>query len=447
MDEQREALVKPLLIDKVKVCDYDISSVTVQKLLQAGICDTRDLRVRTPYEIRQEAKLSLFQYLRLFQYLHNNGLGVYEESEDKLTNNGFSLKVAKGIFPQEIGLSSYTIDDIYGHTGRWDMIHYHLKTTDIIVRLEKLHRISQERQKRRFVNPEIPYLYDTFYRIAAFHSRSEPYYQQDSPYCMAWERNTYEELVLRLREFGFLPDESDDYYNKYAIKYFGSKIEDEKLYDEIQYKLPWWYHFRMTTPEELKEKLYGIKNENVSNLEDHIKLTELPDLEASKKTYYEYIFRLRDYLVFPDEVKTVNDLINLGSEVVKHILTQEKYKPGKLTFPYSMRTNLDWLPSRYYCSLFQCGILGDNKTLKKCQSFSDPYERVIYSCEKAIDHKAISEFKLPDKLKDSLIKNNIFSFKELRLLSDKELLSIPGIGPQKLEYIRSFVASIREGLK
>ena len=181
MDEQREALVKPLLIDKVNVCDYDISSVTIQKLLQAGICDTRDLRVRTPYEIRLEAKLSLFQYLRLFQYLHNNCVGVYEESEDKLTNNGFSLKVAKGIFPQEIGLSSYTIDDIYGHTGRWDLIHYHLKTTDSIVRLEKLHRISQERQKRRFVNPEIPYRMETFYRIAAFYSRSEPYYQQDSP--------------------------------------------------------------------------------------------------------------------------------------------------------------------------------------------------------------------------------------------------------------------------
>ena len=87
MDEQRESLVKPLLIDKVKVCDYDISSVTIQKLLQAGICNTRDLRVRTPYEIRQEAQLSLFQYLRLFQYLHNNGVSVYEKSEDKLTQS------------------------------------------------------------------------------------------------------------------------------------------------------------------------------------------------------------------------------------------------------------------------------------------------------------------------------------------------------------------------
>lgn len=185
MDEQRESLVKPLLIDKVKVCDYDISSVTIQKLLQAGICNTRDLRVRTPYEIRQEAQLSLFQYLRLFQYLHNNGVSVYEKSEDKLTNNGFSLKVAKGIFPQEIGLSSYTIDEIYGHTWRGDMIHYHFKTTDSIVYLEKLHRISQERQKRRYIIPEALYLRNTFYRIAAFYSRNEPYYQQDSPYCLA----------------------------------------------------------------------------------------------------------------------------------------------------------------------------------------------------------------------------------------------------------------------
>lgn len=398
-NESRDNAVSFLLVDKAKIRDFDIRNSICFKLEHAGLETVRDLRLKTPKEIRALTGLSLFDYLELYKYLHLNGVLSYQEADCPLINNVLSESIAKGIFLREIGLSETALYDlieerVFCHTKYKPLLEDEIKSA-----LDDNLFITENR-RLIYQNP------GEYHRREAKVSsyiceikNNKPYYTSLGLYSRGIDRDTYEEVLMRMRESGLFSMEDDNYFEEYGDKKIGVAFKDIKLVLD--------YHRNQIYNSHFDNKCFALFSS----------YGELFPSECS----------------FPSTIVTVGDLMRLNSQDIKKCLPKEKNRD-------------DQYISKFYCKLLQCGIINHNETLRKCQELHNTFDRVMYSCVKAIDNKAIEDFSLPQGIITSLINCQIYSFGELRAMDESDLLNIYGIGRQKVAVIRRFITSVLNGI-
>lgn len=230
-DESRESMVSPLLVDKVKVRDFDISSGISSKLEFSKLETVRDLRLRTPKEIRLQTCLPLFDYLELYKYLHSIGIYSYQETDQPPVNNVLSTGIAEGILLREIGLSELTINDLI-NKANYNESRYKLLTEQEIKRgFDDYSFLNEDRTLLQRNPVEYRRIKTKVSRFTKYIGDNLPFYR-DSDYNSDFSRmgrDTYEELLLRMRESGLFSIKDDAYFEKCGEETIGCSFKSVKL--------------------------------------------------------------------------------------------------------------------------------------------------------------------------------------------------------------------------